>query len=342
MGSIRAFKAAFALTKKETAFGQAINNAVLLDMLKWNDFEQSKYETKYRTDADEANYADMETEHEVESRRGSLSRKLRASVESAASFLIMQQGNLVTTGSGDPWTHSLRNKQVFTLNPPSFAFAEGLDSAGTTATFTGYKGCVIDQVDFQIDGQGPIMQTVVLKDDGSETDESAYSFPTAFSPVNRLLGSQAVLKYGPAGGAFTDITSLLETAKITSTSAIVEPKRSAAGIYVTEYQYGDKHPALAMQFLIKADKSHDIYKNYKGTANKGMIQLIITKSATRLMQLNISQCVFNAEPKHGGQEPQLEVIVLPEANATDGTSASALSPCLWTFKTGNSAYLVAA
>lgn len=343
MGTNRALKAAISLTGCEANFAQAINTVPLTDMLKWNDFKTAQYQTKYRTDEDEANFANAETEHEVEEREGSLSRKLRASVESIASFVTLQLGNVSSSGSNPNYTHIVKDKLVQTLNPKSFAYIEGEDYAGGTGTFTGYKGNVVDQNQIEIDGHGAIMQTVGLKNDGSETDESAFAFPTAsqFTAVNRLLGSMATLQYGPSGGALTDITSLLETCKITLASGITIPKRASGGVYVAEYQFGDKHPKLAISFVIKADKGHDIYKNYNGTSNKAQFSLLLQKSVNRSLQLVCSQVVLAAKHDYSGQEPTLEVTVMPEANATDG-SASAFSAFKWTFKTGAATYLVAA
>ena len=331
MATAKSLKVALGLTKKETTFGTAQANASLTDMIKATDVDFAQVETDYRTDEDELTGYAGATEHEVESKRGALQRKLKAAVETIAAFLIWQLGRVTTAGSG-PYTHTLKWPQICTLNPPSFSLIEGLDCAGATGTFWEYKGIVVEQVVIEITGKGAVTMTVSVKHDGSETAEAAFTFPASFTAVNRLLGSMAVVKLGPA---LENITSVLRSLKITIGSGIVEPPNISAGVYVAEYQYGDGKPDLQIELSIKGDKSHAIYGYYQANTNV-KFQCAITKAAGASVTLDCEKGVVKVEQGREGSETRLNVTYMPEWNATND------GPGVWTIVNALATYLNAA
>lgn len=328
MATAQSIKAALALTKREAAFGTAIADAALLDMVKMKDIDFAKVKREYRTDEDEITGFGGPTEHEVVKRTGTFGRKFNASVETLAAFIIWQLSRLTTTGTG-PFTHTVRWPQICTLNPFSLSLIEGLDCPGSSATFLLYKGIVVEQTVIEIDGNNPVQFTVSFKTDGSETAKASFTFPASYAAVNRLLGSMLTLKLGPA---LENVTSIFRKLKITTSAGIVEPPSAAAGVHVAEYQYGEQKPDLAIEVTLKGDKSHALY-NFDGNVK---FQMLLQKAAGLSAQLDCSQGVVEAEQEKEGRETRLNITYMPEWNATED------GPGKWTFVNGVAAYLVAA
>lgn len=335
MPTARSLKLALGLTKKETTFGAgaAVDATFLTDMIKAQEIEFAKVDTDYRDDSDELTGYAGPTEFEVEKKSGSLGRKFKCRLEWAAGFLIWLLGRVTTSGAG-PYTHTVRWPQICTLNPPSFAMIEGLDCAGATATFFGYKGCVVDQWTLERPNQGAEICSTAIKHDGSETAKASFVFPTTYTTGNALLGTMDTLKCGTAGTE--NLTSILRTWKISISAGIAQPEGANSGVFVGEYQYGDGKPDLQIEFSIKADKSHALYGNYKNN-DTVIFDLLIEKTAAALsMKLHCTTAKVKCEEVRQGSETRLNVTVMPMWNATDD------GPGVWTIIDAIATYLNAA
>src|SRR5262245_11059826 len=254
----RALIWAIGMGKKETTFGTAQVAGSLTDWLAPDSADFGKRMHTFRDDSDEINGFVAATDHQILTATAELTRKFQASVESMAWATALQLGTVTTTGASDPFTHTMKWPTVCALNPPSFTFNEGLNCAGLTATYWQYKGCVIDQQVWTLNGKNFIQHDVTVKTDGSETAVASFTFPAAKATVQKLIGSFVTALKCDATLA-TDLSPLVRSVKITMSSAVVVPPAVTTGIFVPEYQYGAKRPDLTVEFSFKADKSHALY-----------------------------------------------------------------------------------
>jgi len=331
MPNARAIKAALALNRKEAAFGTQIPDGDLDDMVKMTDIDFAQVETTYRTDEDEITGFGGPTEHEVESKTGSLARKFNASVETIAAFVFWLLGRVTTTGAG-PFTHVGKWPSICTLIPPSFSMIEGLDCPGSTGTIWLYKGMVVDSLTIEVNGKAAVVLTLNLKTDGSETAKASFTFPTSYAAVNRLLGSMLTIKLGPA---LENISSVFRTLKITINAAMEEPPNVAAGVNVAEYQYGDQKPDLQIELSIKGDKSHAVYGYYQNNTNV-KFEALLQKAAGASVKLGCEKGVVKVTPGREGRETRLNITYMPEWNTTDD------GPGTWTIINSVASYLLTA
>lgn len=337
MPTPRSLRTAISLINKETTFGTAIADGSLLKWIPVTEADFAKIDQTFRTDDDEINGYAGATEHQLESKMGSLTRKMNASVEVIASLLALQLGNVTTTGSADPWSHSAAWPNICTLSMPSLSFVEGLICSGATATQWLYKGMVIDSQTIEVNGKGAVIHTVNFKTDGSETAKAAFVFPTTPEVLTKLLGSHLVLQLGPPAG-LVDISSLIRSFKITINSSAVVPPNISSATLVPEFQFGDKSPSIEVDFVIKADKSHAIYGYFQGQTS---VKLVATfnpaVSPVRDVALTMTRGIIDkADPQKEGSETRLAVHFAEEYNTTD------VGPAKFVSRTGVPAYLVAA
>lgn len=331
MPTARSLKWATALTKKESVYGTQIADGSLVDHLKMSEIDFADVDTQFRIDEEDLTGFAGPTEHEVESKTGSLARKFKASCENIGAFLAWQLGRITSSGTNPDFSHDAQWPLICTLNPPSYSLVEGLDCVGSSGTFLLYKGVVVDQFSLEVEGKSPVMLTLGNKHDGSETAKGSFAFPAGFVAENKLLGSMKSLKFGPLGTE--DLTSILRTLKITINSGITEPPGGSAGVFVAEYQYADKRPDLAIELSLKADKSHAVY-GYQGVPPTVVkFDFLLQKSASRSVRLVCTRGVCTVKQAREGNEPRLNVTFLPEWNSTDG------GPGKWTVKNGIASYL---
>ncbi len=332
MAGSRSFNVALALNKKENGYATQIADLDLIEKIKVTEIEWSDVETDFRTDEKENNGYDGPTEHEVESKKGGRSWKFNSSIEVFAAFLIWALGRVTSSGTNPNYTHTVKWKTVCTLNPLSFSHIEGLECADATGTIFLYKGEVVDSISLECDGQGPITCTIKTNHDGSETAKASFTFPASYSTVNRMLGSQAQVFFGP--NATENISDIINGWKITINCGVKEKRRPSSGIFATEQQYGEGKPDLAIQVKIKGDKSHSLYAASQAVPPMNeKFKIVITKSATRLVQLLCSQGIVKAKQGRDGLETELTLDYMPEWNATDD------GPGAWTIKNGTASYL---
>lgn len=335
MPAIDGFKIVTALTKKEGTYGTQIADAALLDHVPVSEVAFTKPEIKYRTDEEEINGYLGASEAEQEDRMFSGSIKCQASVETITAFLIWALQNLSTSGSGDPYTHTLKFPSVCTLNPVSFSFIEMLDCSGATGTNKLYKGVCVDQIVIEGNGKQRVMLTVTFKTDGSETAKGSFTAPGAAITRKKLLGSHAVLQLGTAGGSLTNYSSLLRTWKITINCGLVVPPNASNSTYVTEMQYGDKRPKIDFEFSLKCDKSHTLYAAADaGTLYQISFALDPSVSPARSVTLTMANGFLVAEPGRENREPRMNFKFNELHNSTN------VGPATFVCKTANATYLV--
>src|SRR5215831_7536538 len=318
----RALIWAIGIGSKETTFGVAQAVGSLTDWLAPDSADFANRTHTYRDDSAEINGYIGATDHQIETAVADLARKFQASVESIAWASALQLGNVVSSGASDPYTATMKWPTVCQLNPPSFTFVEGLNCAGFTGTYIQYKGCVIDQQVWTLSGKTFVQHEVTIKTDGSETASPSFTWPVAKKVVAKLIGSQVTSLKCDATLA-TDLSPLIRTAKITIQSAAVVPPAVTSGIYVPEYQYGAMKPSLAVEFTIKADKSHALYAAYTAkTVVKFNLTIDTGASPARNVNLTCDQGIISScQEKASGNETQLDVKFEAENNATDSGPA---------------------
>jgi hypothetical protein len=341
MPTPNSFVWATALAKKETTFGGGFaTDPVYVDWLAGlaADFVQEEW-TYSDNDAEINGAMGAPTEHTLEQKAGTLQREVICSAEALTSFLAWALGNLTTTGSADPWTHTIKWATPCAVNPPSFSFIELLSCAGATNTYWKYKGATVNSVAIELSSKGYIRMTVNIRTDGSETASVAFVPPTTVATVRRLLGNMATIKYGPAG---TETLANIRNIKFTIDLGLIIPPDISASTLVPQYQYGANKPTLEVEFTVQGDKGHLVY-GYAQNSTKCILNMTIDAGVTpiRSVQLTMSQTICTAVVKPSGPETQITVTVMGEANATDGTATNP-APAKFVCKTGQATYLVAA
>src|SRR6185503_8869770 len=149
--------------------------------------------------------------------------------------------------------------------------------------------------------------------------------PTTFMALNYLLGSMVTLKVYPNGGGVLDISSQLQSMKITIDFGLTKSKRTTTGVYVPAWRYGKNKPTIKVEFVIAADKSDVVYGYFSGDTLL-TLQAIMTFSASRLIQLDMSNCYIIAKENADDIEPTLDCSVDPiDVIANQG-------PAIWTAK----------
>lgn len=341
MPTPKSFVWATAFPKKETTFGGGYaTTPVYTDWPAGLAADFAQEEWTYSDNSSEITGAvGAPTEHTLEQKQATLSREFNCSVEVLTGFLAWALGTVTTTGSADPWTHTIKFPLPCTTNPPSFSFIELLSCAGFTATIWQYKGCTVDSIAVELSSKGYIKLTVNVKTDGSETAQTAFTAPTSQLTVRRLLGSMATLKYGPLG---TETLTGVRNIKFNIDLGLAIPPDISANTTVAQFIYGDNKPTIDVEFTIAGDKSHVLY-GYAQAKTVCKLDLLIDAgvSPARSVELTMAQTICTATVKPSGSENQITVKILEEANATDGTAANP-RPATFVCKTGVTAYLVAA
>lgn len=333
MPTSRSFNWATGLTKKEPAFGTAMDDSVLLDWLEVEEVDQAETNKEYRTNEKSINGRLGATEYELESATGQMTRKMQASVEAFAAFIIWITGRTTQTGSADPWTQTIKLPTVCTLTPPSFSLIEGLNCAGASATYTLFKGCSVESLTLEATGKSFATLTVNIKTDGSETAKAAFSFPASVKTVKKLLGRYMTLALGPLGTE--DISADIRSFKLTVSTGLVIPPSVTGGIFVPKYQYQEGHPMVDFEFTMAGDRSSAIYGYYKNDTQL-INDFFMNSGVTPLRSIRMTNAACYLEslkPTREGSEPRLAAKLKFLHNATDDGSATFIT------KSGASGYL---
>lgn len=268
---------AFALGYKEATYATAIVDAHLLAWIPANSVDFPELGIRYRDDAADINGKLDVTEREVEHRSGKKAWKFDASAESLLWGFGMQWGVIVMTGSGDPYTGTVKKRALCTISPPSFSYFHGLNCSGSTGTFFVRKGAVVSQQTVEIPNVGPIKQTIELMDDGSLTADTGFVVPSAPTTVKKLLGAYSVVQFGVAGSLVNLSTAKrVRHVKITSNSNIQDVENQGGGVYVNEYQFGEKAPTIEVELTIKGDESSAEFGYFNQAVTPTALQLDIT------------------------------------------------------------------
>lgn len=334
MPAVDGFKIVLAIGYKETTYGGDILDANMLDLVPVMDVNFFKPQIKYRTDEEELNNYLGATEAQQEDRMFSFTIKVQASAEVLTWALAQVTGNVATTGSSDPYTHTIKFPSICTLNGPSFAIMELISCSGATGTYKKYKGCCIDQLTLEMDGKNRPVLTITGKADGTETANPSFSVPAAALTRQKFIGANVALQLGAAGGGLTNYSSIYRTAKIVISAGLVIPPNVSNSLYVTEMQYGDKRPKIDFDFSLKCDKSHALY----AAADAGTLyqtSLAINPGVTPLRSVTMTQAngYLDADPGRQGREPRMNFKFNELHNATDA------GPATFVCKTAKAAYL---
>jgi hypothetical protein len=324
-----------ATQKKETTFATALADGILVDWYEVTEPVFHNVEREYRNDAGTINGQLGATDDEIETQMATLPIKAQASTELATWLLALLFGRITTTGASDPFTHTLKAREICTLNPPSTSVLRGYACAGETATQDGHKGISVDSVSLTCSGKGAIELDATLKSDGSITDKSGATLPATLKTVTKLLGAHTVLKYGPLGTE--NITSVIRSWKLTASGGLFVPPSITAGKFVPEFHYGPENPTIDFEFTMKGDTSHVVYGYFEANTSC-ILDLTIDSGVTpsRSLRALLSKTKVDSTEAKEGSERRLNNKLRVFANSTDGGYGQIIA------KTGESAYLVAA
>ena len=334
-GTIKAYRTALILTGAEALYGVQIGDGSLTKWIETNEFQPGKVEKQYRTDQNRINGLRGMSQRQLKGAMGTIQRTMDANVEVLTALLALGLTNVSSSGSVDPWTHTIKHPPVCTLVPKSTSLIEGIVCAGLTSGYKLHKGAVLDQIAIEMEGaQEPVKLSWTWKTDGSETTKSSFTFPTATETLTYLLGSMLTLQLYPNGGGSIDITSLLNSFKITINFGVTPRKASSSSVFVSGYRYSGDAPLIDIEFQVSADKSHAIYGYHEADT---LLTLVATFDAgttpARSVVCSVSNCYLNAEEDADDIEPVLNCKV----EALD--IAANTGPSVWTCKTGEAAYL---
>lgn len=333
---------AFPLGLKEAVYGTAIADASLLTWIPANSVDFPELDVRFRDDSDDINGFLDPTEREVEHRTGKKSWKFDASVESLLWSWAMQWGVITMTGSGDPYTGTIKKRALCTINPTSFTYFHGLNCSGATGTFFVRKGAVISQQSLEITNVGPIKQTVELMDDGSMTPSTGFTVPAAASTVKKLIGAYAVPQFGVSGSLVNLTTAKrFRSIKITSNSNIQDIETPGGGVNVQEMQFGEKSPSLEVDLVIKGDESSPEFGYFNQLATPTTVQLDMTidpgVSPLRTFRFLMTSChIIGCTVAPKGNETNLNIKLGVLRSSADAGPAQIIG------KSGQATFLVGA
>jgi hypothetical protein len=332
--AVRSYKFVTKLVRKELTYAAGYLAADFVNTLVPIEAEFSSDEPTWRDDSAEINGYAGATDADIEAWAGGRGFKCYASPEIAQFFYALQFGNVTTTGSADPYTHVNKWSNICTLNPPSFAFLEAPSCAGETANYKMRKGVCVEQVELDINGRSSVILTAQFKHDGSRTDMASVTLPsTPFIPSEHILGSMVTCKFGTLGTE--NLNSVFRSAKVTTKSNLTVPPSIAAGLYITEMQFGDKSPVVDMDLTIKGDANHVLYTAFLA---KTVLILDLTidcgTTPSRTLRYQAAQVLIQeCKEVPSSSETQLQMKLRFLFNATDAGAMRI------TTTTGVSAYL---
>jgi len=334
-GTIEAYEWAVGLAKKEGSYGVQVADADLTTWLEVDDFEPAKVEKQYRTNQNRIKGARGKTVRQLKGRMGTIPRKSVATVEAITWLLALGLGNISSSGSTDPWTHTIKHPSLCALKPSSTSLVEGVVCAGLTSGYKLYKGVCVDQITIEGGGgQDEVKLSYTLKHDGSETTKGSFTFPASVANYVGLIGAHLTFELGPSGGAFTDITSRILSWKITYNFGLQPSKAANSSVYVSSYKYSRGNPKIDVEFELSGDKSSTEY-GYSDADTLLQLRLSLVVSSSRSVVLLMDQIYIVAEESADDLEPTLKCKV-DELDVIADTG-----PAIWTCKTGIAAYLVA-
>lgn len=329
--AMRANKVAWSNTRVESAYGTEVLDANLTDLITVTEPDQVEIKQEYRTDEDEINGYLGATEAEIESVEGARSFKTKGILDFIISILYLTYGNLTTTGSSDPYTHTIKQPSVCVLNPPSTSFIEGFECAGSTGTILKHEGVCVDSFTIEGNGKKAVMVTTNVKTSGLETAKASFVFPAAPAAPVKFLGSEANVQMANVGSSLDDYTSTLRNWKISGNSGLVIPESAHGGLYVPEYQYGEGRPNIEFEYSLKADKSNVHWTKFR-EGTKVKLQFSLIRSASRQIVMSSANGYLTVTPGRQGNEPRLNCKFMPLHNSTDSGAVT------FTAKTSTAAF----
>lgn len=239
------------------------------------------------------------------------------------------------------FTSTFQEPDPCTLNPPSFALAEGLVCGGVNASWYAYPGATINTITLTIDSRGFGKLALDLLQNGREYAlDGTFTFPASESGRTDVLGRHVAVWVGDSKTApFKIGRDELESLTIKLDGGHTTPTRINDDDVVTERQFGKGKPDAEITMALKGSKASRFYtikRNQKtGYRPKLFIDLDPHSNPQRGITIVCSQTRFDFDQDTNDREPRQTLTFKPEANATDGGKIK------WTTETAVSAYCVA-
>jgi hypothetical protein len=259
-----------------------------------------------------------------------------AAAETAAMLFAFGLGSVSMSGSGDPYSATITAQNGTVSDQlPSTSIVMGVK--GQTGTYKEYKGCVMNEVKFGVENRGRASLTATVMSDGTETDASAFTIPSAVSATSPFWGKNATIAIGNAGSGTTDYSALLQSFDVTwNNNLSLEDAHSliAAGPTLNVLRFGTRTCSLSIKLwgsiadsFYASDFQSDTLKD---------IEISVTNSANRLITFSFSRCIIDTvKPTFSSIRNVLELTIKPFVI----TASTGISPVSILVKTANATYL---
>jgi hypothetical protein len=333
-GSTEAFRWATSIPSCEAVFGTPLPLVNCTDWLAIETFNPAKIAKTFRRDDKLIKGTRGTQSRQLASRMGSIPFKTEASIEALLWLLELGLGADPVTGSGDPYTHTLKEPPVCVKYPPSTSLIQGIVCSGLTAGYRQFSGVTLDKFDLTMNGEGPLDLAWDFKTDGREPAQVGFSWPTTPLAVNYLLGSHVNLKLYPNGGSVIDVTSRLQSLKLSYNFGVQRIKEASGSIFVPRYRYSKGNPKLSLEFVLNGDKSDAVYGYHD---NETLLTAVVTLDTglvpARSIVPTISKCYIDVEAQNDDIEPTLNC----KADLIDVVADN--GPVIWVGKSAVASYL---
>lgn len=257
-----------------------------------------------------------------------------SSLELLGMLLSFALGNAAVAGAAGDFTHTFKTTNLCSSDQlPSTSWILGI--LGDTASYLKVKGVVINELKITLDKTGWIGVTGSAITDGSFSVEVAYSFP-ANAAVDYILGNQVDFLIGPSGGALVSNKSLFRGMEFTiSNNLAVEDGRGNVGdssIHLKDLRTETR--VIGLTLKLQGHQGDAFWLDFDNEVLKD-IQITVTKSATRLLDIRIKNCRLSSVGL--GFETMRDVI---DVSVKPFYTVADASPVIVTVKNGVTAYLL--
>lgn len=239
------------------------------------------------------------------------------------------------TGVNPDFVHTYKAADLCALDQfPSVSAVLGL--TGDTASFLTVKGLLVNELRIVLDSQGYLGVSGTFFADGSLAVTAGHTFQTVEDPVDYIVGTEADFLTANAGAGVVSKKTLLRGFEISMSNNLdVGDARSnvaAAGALLGSLRAGAREFNLTV--TVEGHQGDQFWIDMDADTEKD-VQLTVTKSATRLLQIDINSCkIENITARFDGIRDVLDLQYKLFYNTTDA------SPIVFIVKNKDAAYLI--
>ena len=214
-----------------------------------------------------------------------------ASAETAGLLYSLALGTVGTTGAG-PYVHTITAQAGTTSDQlPSTSFVVG--TRGQTATYWKYKGACVNEVKYSCENRGRNTLSATFFTDGTETDASAFTLPTAVTATVPFWGKNATFQMANSGSALVSYTTLLRSFEVTLNNSLSREDAHSligGGTSLTALRFATR----SMGFTVKiwGSKGDAFYTSDFLSATLKDVELKVTNGSNDYLTFNFDRCLI--------------------------------------------------